>query len=236
MTLQQLIDEAQNIVVFGGAGMSTESGIPDYRSVDGLYNSQYTEPPETILSHTYFVNKTEGFYRFYRDKMVHLEAKPNKAHLKIAEMEAKGKHVEIVTQNVDGLHQAAGSSTVWELHGSIHRNFCINCKKQYDAEFVMNAEGVPTCTCGGIVRPNVVLYEEGLDDAVIDGAIRAIASADLLIIAGTSLAVYPAAGLICYRRKDARLVLINHGETHADHEADLVIRRSVGEVLSEVVL
>lgn len=234
MTLQNLIDGAQRIVLFGGAGLSTESGIPDYRSVDGLYHQKFADPPERILSHTYFMEKPRDFYAFYKEKMVHLEAKPNPAHFKLAELERAGKSVEIVTQNVDGLHQAAGSSTVWELHGSLHRNYCMKCKKTYSAEFVMAAEGVPMCECGGIVRPAVVLYEEGLTDAVIEGAIRAIEAADLLIIAGTSLAVYPAAGLIRYRRKDSKLVLINREPTAADEDADLVIRGNVGEVLSEV--
>lgn len=236
MTLQNLIDDANKIVLFGGAGLSTESGIPDYRSVDGLYHQKFQDPPEVILSHTYFMEKPREFYAFYKEKMVHLDARPNAAHHKLAELERAGKSVQIVTQNVDGLHQAAGSSTVWELHGSLHRNYCMKCKKTYSAEFVMASDGVPTCECGGIVRPDVVLYEEGLDDDVITGAIHAIETAALLIIAGTSLAVYPAAGLLRYRRKTTKLVLINREPTSADANADLVIRGNVGEVLSEVTV
>ncbi|MBQ3055851.1 MAG: NAD-dependent protein deacylase [Oscillospiraceae bacterium] len=236
MTLQNLIDEAQRIVLFGGAGLSTESGIPDYRSVDGLYHQKFSDPPETILSHTYFMQKPQEFYAFYKEKMVHWGAKPNPAHLKLAELERAGKSVEIVTQNVDGLHQAAGSGTVWELHGSIYRNYCMKCHKHYTVESVMASDGVPVCDCGGIVRPDVVLYEEGLEDRVISGAIHAIETADLLIVAGTSLAVYPAAGLLTYRRKSTKLALINREPTAADSDADLVIHGNVGEVLSEVTV
>jgi len=236
MTLQSLVDSANKIVLFGGAGLSTESGIPDYRSVDGLYHQKFSDPPETILSHTYFMEKPRDFYAFYKEKMVHLEAKPNAAHRKLAEIERAGKSVEIVTQNVDGLHQAAGSSVVWELHGSLHRNYCMKCKKRYSAEFIMASDGVPMCECGGIIRPDVVLYEEGLDDRVITGAIHAIETADLLIVAGTSLAVYPAAGLLRYRGQATKLVLINREPTSADSVADLVIHRNVGEVLSEVTV
>ncbi|MEE0873766.1 MAG: NAD-dependent protein deacylase, partial [Ruminococcus sp.] len=198
--LQNVIDNSERIVFFGGAGVSTESGIPDFRSVDGLYNQKYDYPPEQILSHTFFERNTAEFYRFYRDKMLCLDKKPNAAHLKLAELEAAGKLTAVVTQNIDGLHQAAGSKKVYELHGSVLRNYCRNCRKFYSADFIKSSEGVPTCDCGGVIKPDVVLYEEGLDDSVVNGALSAIMQADTLIIAGTSLTVYPAAGFVRYFR------------------------------------
>lgn len=235
MNLQQSIDAASKIVLFGGAGLSTESGIPDYRSVDGLYAQQYAYPPERILSHSFFMAHPAEFYEFYKDKLLHLEAKPNAAHKKLAALEAAGKLLGIVTQNVDGLHQAAGSRAVFELHGSVHRNHCMQCGKQYDGAFVAQSVGVPTCSCGGMVRPDVVLYEEGLDDTVVRGAIGVIQNADLLIVAGTSLAVYPAAGLLQYYRGE-RLVLINRDTTPADANADLVLHGNVGELLEKITI
>ena len=231
--LQKVIDNSKSIVFFGGAGVSTESGIPDFRSVDGLYNQKYDYPPEEILSHTFFMKKTEEFYRFYRDKMLCLDKKPNKAHLKLAELERAGKLSAVVTQNIDGLHQAAGSRRVYELHGSVLRNYCRNCRKFYSAEFIKNSTGVPTCECGGIIKPDIVLYEEGLSDSVVTGALNAIQTADTLIIAGTSLTVYPAAGFIRYFRGDT-VVLINRDSTPYDSQADLVFRGKVGEVLGEL--
>ena len=231
--LQQMIDESSSIVFFGGAGVSTESGIPDFRSVDGLYNQKYDYPPETILSHTFFVRKTDEFYRFYRDKMLCLDAKPNAAHLKLAELERAGKLKAVVTQNIDGLHQSAGSKNVYELHGSVLRNYCTQCGKFHDVKFIMNSEGVPRCECGGLVKPDVVLYEEGLDNNVMSGAIRAISEADMLIIGGTSLVVYPAAGLVNYYRGN-KLVLINKSSTSIDSSADLVIADAIGEVFSQI--
>lgn len=231
--LQQMIDESSSIVFFGGAGVSTESGIPDFRSVDGLYHQKYDYPPETILSHTFFVRKTDEFYRFYRDKMLCLDAKPNAAHLKLAELESAGKLKAVVTQNIDGLHQSAGSKNVYELHGSVLRNYCTQCGKFHDVKFIMNSEGVPRCECGGLVKPDVVLYEEGLDNNVMSGAIRAISEADMLIIGGTSLVVYPAAGLVNYYRGN-KLVLINKSSTSIDSSADLVIADAIGEVFSQI--
>lgn len=231
--LQRVIDNSKKIVFFGGAGVSTESGIPDFRSVDGLYNQKYDYPPEEILSHTFFMKKTEEFYRFYRDKMLCLDKKPNKAHLKLAELEKAGKLSAVVTQNIDGLHQASGSRRVYELHGSVLRNYCRNCRKFYSAEFIKNSEGVPRCECGGIIKPDVVLYEEGLSDSVVTGALNAIQTADTLIIAGTSLTVYPAAGFIRYFRGDT-IVLINRDSTPYDSHADLVFRDKVGEVLGQI--
>ncbi len=235
MTLQEIIDHSKNIVFFGGAGVSTESGIPDFRSTDGLYNQEYDYPPEEILSHTFFVSHTEAFYGFYRDKMLCLTAEPNAAHKKLAELEQKGKLSAVVTQNIDGLHQKAGSKNVFELHGSIHRNYCTQCHKFFDADFIANSVGVPTCECGGIIKPDVVLYEEGLDDATVTGAVDAISSADCLIVAGTSLNVYPAAGFIRYFR-GKYFVLINRDVTPADKYADLVIHDSVGKVLSDTII
>lgn len=235
MTLQEIIDHSKNVVFFGGAGVSTESGIPDFRSTDGLYNQKYDYPPEEILSHTFFVSHTEAFYDFYRDKMLCLTAEPNAAHKKLVELEQKGKLSAVVTQNIDGLHQKAGSKNVFELHGSIHRNYCTQCHKFFDADFIANSVGVPTCDCGGIIKPDVVLYEEGLDDATVTGAVDAISSADCLIVAGTSLNVYPAAGFIRYFR-GKYFVLINRDVTPADEYADLVIHDSVGKVLSDIVI
>lgn len=234
--LQQWVSDSGRIVFFGGAGVSTESGIPDFRSVDGLYNQKYDEPPETILSHTYFQRRTEDFYRFYRDKMLCLDAKPNAAHKKLAELERAGKLTAVVTQNIDGLHQAAGSQRVYELHGSVHRNYCTKCRTFYGVDFIAGGEGVPHCpACGGLVKPDVVLYEEGLDQDTIEGAVRAIAGADMLIVGGTSLVVYPAAGLINYYRGN-RLVLINRDSTAYDGQADLVIHDSIGKVLGGITV
>ena len=231
--LQEWIDESNRIVFFGGAGVSTESGIPDFRSVDGLYNQTYDEPPETILSHTYFQRKPEKFFTFHRNKMLFLDARPNAAHKKLAELEAAGKLTAVVTQNIDGLHQAAGSKTVFELHGSVHRNYCVHCGKFYPVEYVKNSEGIPRCSCGGIVKPDVVLYEEALDQDTVSGAIHHIRQADMLIIGGTSLAVYPAAGLIHYY-KGNRLVLINKSPTPYDSSADLVLSGAIGQVLGQI--
>ena len=234
--LQQWIADSGSIVFFGGAGVSTESGIPDFRSVDGLYRQQYDEPPETILSHTYFQRRTADFYRFYRAKMLCLDAQPNAAHKKLAELEAAGKLKAVVTQNIDGLHQAAGSQTVYELHGSIHRNYCTQCHAFYGPDFIAGGEGVPLCpVCGGLVKPDVVLYEEGLDQETVKGAVEAIRRADVLIVGGTSLVVYPAAGLINYYGGN-RLVLINRDPTPCDAQADLVIHDSIGRVLGGIAL
>lgn len=231
--LKQWIEASDNIVFFGGAGVSTESGIPDFRSVDGLYHQKYDYPPETILSHTFYMEKTEEFYKFYRDKMLALDAKPNAAHLKLAELEAKGKLKAVVTQNIDGLHQAAGSKNVLELHGSVHRNYCRKCGRLYDASYIKESTGVPKCACGGQIKPDVVLYEEGLDDVTMQSAIHFISQAEILIIGGTSLAVYPAAGLIDFY-KGNKLVLINKSATPLDRRADLVIRAPIGEVFQQV--
>lgn len=232
--LQQWVKESGKIVFFGGAGVSTESGIPDFRSVDGLYHQKYDQPPETILSHTYFTRHTDKFYRFYRDKMLCLDARPNAAHLKLAELERAGRLTAVVTQNIDGLHQQAGSKTVYELHGSVHRNYCTRCHAFYGVDFIAGGTGVPQCpACGGLVKPDVVLYEEGLDQDTVEGAVRAIAEADMLIIGGTSLVVYPAAGLIRYYSGN-RLVLINRDPTPYDMEADLVIHDSIGRVLGGI--
>lgn len=228
---KEWVEESKKIVFFGGAGVSTESGIPDFRGVDGLYHQKYDYPPETILSHTFFVQKPEAFYRFYRDKMLIKGAKPNAAHLKLAQWEAEGKMTGVVTQNIDGLHQAAGSQKVFELHGSTLRNYCMKCRKFYDDEHIRNTEGVPRCTCGGIIKPDVVLYEEGLDSECINGAIDAIASAELMIIGGTSLNVYPAASFIEYFR-GKHLVLCNMTATPRDSIADLIVRDPIGKVFS----
>lgn len=233
--LQKMIDESNSIVFFGGAGVSTESGIPDFRSVDGLYHQKYDYPPETILSHTFYRQKTSEFYRFYRDKMLCLSAKPNAAHLKLAELEKAGKLKAVVTQNIDGLHQAAGSKTVYELHGSVLRNYCESCGKFYDAQYILDSEDVPRCECGGFIKPDVVLYEEGLDNTVMTNAIRPIASADMLVIGGTSLVVYPAAGLIDYY-KGNKLVVINKAPTTRDSMADLVISGPIGEIFSQITV
>lgn len=231
--LKDWIDKSDNIVFFGGAGVSTESGIPDFRSVDGLYHQQWKWPPETILSHTFFMTQTEEFYRFYRAKMLALDAEPNAAHKKLAEWEAQGKCRAIVTQNIDGLHQKAGSREVLELHGSVLRNRCMRCKQPYDVREIAAGKGVPKCTCGGTIKPDVVLYEESLDSNVINQSVSYIANADILIIGGTSLAVYPAAGLLDYYRGN-KLVLVNKSTTPADKRADLVIHAPIGEVFSQL--
>ena len=233
--LNEMLKESGSVVFFGGAGVSTESGIPDFRSVDGLYNQKYDFPPETILSNEFFFGQTEEFYRFYRDKMLCLDAEPNAAHLKLAGLENAGKLSAVVTQNIDGLHQKAGSRRVYELHGSVHRNYCLKCGKSFDADFMLHSEGIPHCECGGMIKPDVVLYGEQLNDDVVTGAIRAIAKCDMLIIGGTSLAVYPAAGLINYYRGN-KLVIINMSATGADSSADLVIEGRIGEILNEVKL
>ncbi len=232
-TLKKYVEECSSVVFFGGAGVSTESGIPDFRSTDGLYHQEWSYPPETILSHTFFVKHTEEFYQFYRKKMICPDAKPNAAHKKLALMEEQGKLSAVVTQNIDGLHQMAGSRKVYELHGSVHRNYCQRCGAFYDAQYILNSEGIPRCSCGGIIKPDVVLYEEGLDNQVIQGAVRAISQADMLIIGGTSLSVYPAAGLIDYF--DGKyLVVINRDPTPRDRNADLLIQENIGEVLSGI--
>lgn len=232
--LQQWITQSDSIVFFGGAGVSTESGIKDFRSVDGLYHESYADPPETILSHTFFLQRTEDFYRFYREKMVCPGVKPNAAHRKLAELERAGKLKAVVTQNIDGLHQVAGSRTVYELHGSVHRNYCMQCGKFFDLSFIASTQGVPHCpACGGMVKPDVVLYEESLDQETLEASVLAISRADMLIVGGTSLVVYPAAGLIRYYRGN-KLVLINRDPTPYDKEADLVIHDSIGKVLSRI--
>ena len=231
--LQSIVDESDNIVFFGGAGVSTESGIPDFRSVDGLYNQKYKYPPETIISHSFYRRDPEEFYRFYKDKMLFPEAKPNKAHMKLAELEAAGKLKAVITQNIAGLHQMAGSRRVIELHGSVHRNYCERCHKFYDLRYVIDAPGVPKCSCGGTIKPDVVLYEEGLNNQDIEDAIHYISEADTLIIGGTSLVVYPAAGLIRYFR-GRHLVVINMSPTQSDREADLLITDKIGSVLDQI--
>ena len=233
MTIKEIISESNRIVFFGGAGVSTESGIPDFRSEDGLYRQKYSVPPETILSADYFYSHTEEFYRFYRDKMLCLTAQPNAAHKKLAEWEKAGKLLGVVTQNIDGLHQAAGSKKVYELHGSVHRNYCLKCKKSYTAQFILESKGVPHCTCGGLIKPDVVLYQEPLDSEVIENAVNAIAKADTLIIAGTSLSVYPAAGFVRYFR-GKHSILINRDATPYDDECEVVLHEKVGEVLSKL--
>lgn len=232
-TLQQWVKESNRIVFFGGAGVSTESGIPDFRSVDGLYHQKFEYPPETIISHSFSVKNPEYFFRFYREKMLPLGFEPNITHKKLAQWEQAGKLQAVVTQNIDGLHQKAGSRKVYELHGSVLRNYCTRCGKFFSAEFVKNGVGVPHCDCGGIVKPDVVLYEEGLDQEVIAKSVHAIRNADMLIVGGTSLTVYPAAGLIQYYRGD-RLVLINRDATPYDDQADLVLHESLGEVFSQL--
>lgn len=232
--LQQWINDSNNIVFFGGAGVSTESGIPDFRSVDGLYHQKYDYPPETILSHSFYRGRIGEFYRFYRDKMLCLDAQPNAAHRKLAELEEAGKLKAVITQNIDGLHQAAGSKKVLELHGSVLRNYCEECGKFFDAQYVKDSDDVPKCdACGGGIKPDVVLYEEGLDQDTLSEAIKCISEADMLIVGGTSLVVYPAAGLIDYYRGD-RLVLINRSATGRDSMADLVIQGSIGEILDSI--
>lgn len=231
--LQEIIDSHDNIVFFGGAGVSTESGIPDFRSQDGLYHQQYDYSPETILSHTFFINKPEEFYRFYRAKMLCDTAKPNAAHKKLAELERDGRLKAVITQNIDNLHQMAGSKKVLELHGSVYRNYCMKCGKFYDFSYIKNSTGVPRCQCGGMVKPDVVLYEEGLDNQTLSESVRAISQAQVLIIGGTSLAVYPAASLIDYFRGDC-LVVINKTTTPRDRNADLLIKDPIGQVFSNI--
>lgn len=231
--LKEIIDESKSIVFFGGAGVSTESGIPDFRSEDGLYRQKYSYPPEEIISHTFFVRNPEVFFEFYKDKMMALDAKPNPAHKALARLEQEGKLTAVITQNIDGLHQAAGSKNVLELHGSIHRNYCQKCGKFYDAAYVKASKGIPRCECGGVIKPDVVLYEEGLDQDVIRQSVYAIANADTLIIGGTSLAVYPAASFIDYFR-GRHLVVINKGATAREVGAELVIAAPIGEVLGAV--
>ena len=232
-SLQEIIDSAKRLVFFGGAGVSTESGIPDFRSVDGLYSQRYAYPPETILSHSFFEVRPAEFFEFYRDRMLFPNAKPNKAHTWLAKFEETGRLTGVVTQNIDGLHQAAGSRRVFELHGSVHRNYCMDCGKFFPMETILHSTGIPRCECGGVIKPDVVLYEEGLDDATVRGALRVISQADVLIVAGTSLTVYPAAGFL-----DAfsgrHLILINRDPTPADGRAELVIHDKVGEVLDAV--
>lgn len=229
--LKQIINTYNNIIFFGGAGVSTESGIPDFRSVDGLYKQKYQYPPETVLSHTFFLRNTEQFYDFYKDKMICLDAKPNVTHKTLARLEDEGKLRAIITQNIDGLHQMGGSKEVIELHGSIYRNYCMDCHKSYSVKDIIGYKGIPRCTCGGLIKPDVVLYEEGLDELILESAIEYIAKAEVLIIGGTSLSVYPAAGLIRYFRGD-KLVLINKSTTDYDNNADVLIQRSLGEVFS----
>ncbi len=232
-SLQEIIDGAKRLVFFGGAGVSTESGIPDFRSVDGLYSQRYAYPPETILSHSFFEVRPAEFFEFYRDRMLFPNAKPNKAHTWLARFEETGRLTGVVTQNIDGLHQAAGSRRVFELHGSVHRNYCMDCGKFFPMETILHSTGIPRCECGGVIKPDVVLYEEGLDDATVRGALRVISQADVLIVAGTSLTVYPAAGFL-----DAfsgrHLILINRDPTPADGRAELVIHDKVGEVLDAI--
>ena len=231
--LKQWIDQSHSMVFFGGAGVSTESGIPDFRSVDGLYSQRFEYPPETIISHSFYLNNPSYFFRFYREKMLPLGFQPNITHEKVAQWEREGKLAAVVTQNIDGLHQKAGSKTVYELHGSVLRNYCTQCRKFYSAEFIRDSMDIPRCTCGGIVKPDVVLYEEGLNQQTVEKSVAAIRRADLLMVAGTSLTVYPAAGLLRYYRGN-RLVLINRDETSYDGEADLVIHDSLGNVFSQL--
>ncbi|MBQ5480699.1 MAG: NAD-dependent protein deacylase [Clostridia bacterium] len=234
--LQEIIDESERIVFFGGAGVSTESGIPDFRSVDGLYHQKFKYPPEVMLSHTFFMQNTWDFFDFYKNRVIPADPKPNAAHRKLAELEKAGKLIGVVTQNIDGLHQAAGSEKVYELHGSVLRNYCMNCGKFFDYKYILEASGIPECdVCGGTVKPDVVLYEEGLDNDTIVGAVNAISSADTMIVAGTSLVVYPAAGLLQYFR-GKWLILINRDPTPADASANLVIHDKVGEVLDEIIV
>lgn len=231
--LQKIVDDSRNIVFFGGAGVSTESNIPDFRSADGIYHQAYKYSPEQVVSHSFFMRHTEAFYDFYREKMMILDARPNPAHLKLAELERAGKLTAVITQNIDGLHQAAGSQKVYELHGSIHRNYCMDCGRFYDAQYVKDSAGIPRCGCGGIIKPDVVLYEEGLDSATIQGAVSAITNADTLIIGGTSLVVYPAAGFIDYFR-GRHLVVINKSQTAKAVRAELSISAPIGEIMGRI--
>ena len=230
-TLKSWVENSSNVVFFGGAGVSTESNVPDFRSADGLYNMKYDYPPETIISHSFYMSNPEEFYRFYKDRMLYPEAEPNPAHLALAKLEQEGHLKAVITQNIDGLHQAAGSREVLELHGSVHRNYCTRCGRFYDMNYILEQQGVPHCSCGGMVKPDVVLYEESHDSDVIDSALRYISKADVLIIGGTSLTVYPAAGFISYYR-GSKLVLINKSATPMDNRADLVINQPIGRVMS----
>lgn len=231
--LKQIIDKSNNIVFFGGAGVSTESGIPDFRSVDGLYSQRYKFSPEIILSHSFFLNHTKDFYQFYKDKMICLDAKPNITHKTLARLEQENKLKAVITQNIDGLHQMGGSKEVIELHGSIYRNYCMNCHKSYGVQDILNADDIPRCTCGGVLKPDVVLYEEGLDEDILESSVNYISNADVLIIGGTSLSVYPAAGLIRYF-KGSQLILINRSTTDFDNRADLLIQGTLGEVFNNL--
>jgi len=231
--LRAIINDSENTVFFGGAGVSTESGIPDFRSTSGLYSQSYDYPPETIISHSFFMSNTAEFYRFYKEKMICLEAKPNAAHLKLAELESKGKLKAVVTQNIDNLHKMAGSKCVFELHGSVFRNYCMRCGRSYTAEYIVQCDGIPKCDCGGTIKPDVVLYEEPLDRDILEGSIRAIREAEVLIVGGTSLVVYPAAGLLQYYRGD-KLILINKTELPQESRAALVIHGKIGEVMSQI--
>ena len=233
-TLRKWIQESDRIVFFGGAGVSTESGIPDFRSVDGLYNQQYKYPPETIISHSFYKKNPKEFYRFYKDRMIYQDAKPNKAHYALAKLEQQGKLSAVITQNIDGLHQMAGSKNVLELHGSIHRNYCEKCGKAYPLSYVAESKDIPCCECGGIVKPDVVLYGEGLDNQIVNHALEELRQADMLIVGGTSLVVYPAAGMIDYYT-GSKMVLINLSATDKDQKADLVINGKIGEILDQVV-
>lgn len=233
-TLKQWIEDSKRIVFFGGAGVSTESGIPDFRSVDGLYNQKYAYPPETIISHSFYKRNPEEFYRFYKDRMIYQDAEPNAAHKALAKLEEEGKLCSVITQNIDGLHQMAGSKKVLELHGSIHRNYCEKCRKFYSLDYVVQSKGVPKCECGGTVKPDVVLYEEGLDTDTINQAVYELKHADMLIVGGTSLVVYPVAGMIDYY-KGNKMVLINLAPTSKDNMADLVIKGKIGEVFEEIL-
>lgn len=230
---EKAVKESDNIVFFGGAGVSTESGIPDFRSEDGLYRQSYRYPPETIISHSFFMRNPEEFYRFYRDRMIYPKAEPNITHKNLAALEEQGKLKAVVTQNIDGLHQTAGSRNVLELHGSIHRNYCMKCGKFYDLAYICRGTGIPRCSCGGMIKPDVVLYEEGLDQKILEDAIYFISNADVLIVGGTSLSVYPAAGLIRYYRGD-KLVLINKSTTPYDREADILVQGSLGEAFAGI--
>ncbi len=227
------LSQSNCIVFFGGAGVSTESGIPDFRSVDGLYHQKYAYPPETILSHSFFIRDQKEFFEFYREKMIFPDAQPNATHVKLAQLEAEGKVKAVITQNIDGLHQKAGSRKVLELHGSVHRNYCMRCNRFYDLRAIMDMKGVPACECGGLIKPDVVLYEEGLSEEIMSEAAQYIAEADMLIIGGTSLSVYPAAGLVRYY-KGGRLVLINKSTTQYDRHVNLLLHNSLGEVFSKV--
>lgn len=232
--LQKMIDESSKIVFFGGAGVSTESGIPDFRSADGIYHQAYRYSPEQVVSHSFFMAHTDAFFEFYKEKMMILDAEPNPAHLKLAELEQAGKLSAVVTQNIDGLHQAAGSKTVHELHGSVHRNYCMDCGRAYDAAYMLSSEGIPRCTCGGIIKPDVVLYEESLNGRTLEQSVEAISSCDLLIIGGTSLAVYPAAGLVNYCR--GKIAVVNRSSTPLDAKADLLVQGSIGETFSALAI